>query len=282
MAFESSATTIDGVLGEYEPLHDWSVQRNPRQVMSARDSAEQISQHTVLITRPYEGYRCGTGLMITNTGFIITNYHVLDHLIAKATSTLDTPQPSLAIRRGHFMHMHADYERLRITDRNGETYHVKYVAVDSKRNDLVLLKAEIPARRPAAIPMLVGSRRARLGEQVRIVGAAPYFQTAFGEVIDAYSTSRVRGYPRVRGVFFTDAVLSSDFSGGPIISEQGELLGIIRGGRKTLDNLFLELGFVNERVSSCGIYAAHISSLVERELNTVFVLGLLEKMFGVK
>ena len=138
----------------------------------------------------------GTGVIFTGDGYIITNYHVVeggrDCVIA-----LDT----------------------------GYSYQAKYVAGDAK-NDLAVLKVETETPLPAAA--FGDSDLLTVGDKVYAIGN-PLGVELRGTLTDGIVSAINRDVlvdGKTMTLIQTNAALNSGNSGGPLINEYGQVVGI--------------------------------------------------------
>lgn len=142
------------------------------------------------------GVSVGTGVIFTGDGYIVTNYHVVeggqDCLVA-----LDT----------------------------GYSYEAKYVAGDAE-NDLAVLKIDEEAELPAA--EFGDSDLLTVGDKVYAIGN-PLGVELRGTLTDGIVSAINRDVEvdgRIMTLIQTNAALNSGNSGGPLINEYGQVVGI--------------------------------------------------------
>jgi serine protease Do len=140
----------------------------------------------------------GTGFIISEDGYIVTNNHVIDG---------------------------ADKIEVRIN--NKEKYTARLVGRDTA-TDLALLKVDVKQR---LTPLPLGdSEKARVGEWVMAIGDPLAFdKTVTVGVVSAKERSGLTGDPATRSFenyIQTDAAINFGNSGGPLINVNGEVIGI--------------------------------------------------------
>ncbi len=140
----------------------------------------------------------GTGFIISDDGYIVTNNHVIDG---------------------------ADKIEVRIN--NKEKYTAKLVGRDTA-TDLALIKVDVKQR---LTPLALGdSERLRVGEWVMAIGDPLAFdKTVTVGVVSAKERSGLTGDPATRSFenyIQTDAAINFGNSGGPLINVSGEVIGI--------------------------------------------------------
>ncbi len=141
-----------------------------------------------------EGQSSGTGFIITEDGYIVTNHHVIEGA-TKITVTL------------------AD----------GSAYAAALVG-SNDTNDVALLKAKAVGLRSVT---LGSSSAMRVGDQVVAIG------NALGELSSSLTVGFISGMDRdittdgtVINMIQTDAAINSGNSGGPLFNAKGEVIGI--------------------------------------------------------
>lgn len=149
----------------------------------------------------------GTGVVIDERGYIITNQHVV-----------------------------ADVDSLRCTLQDGSTYTARVISYD-KKHDLAVIKIE-PSRSLQVIPLGTSSD-VRLGETVIAVGNAfGYEHTVTAGIISSLSRDvEVNEHQSYKNLLQTDASINPGNSGGPLLNLDGEVVGInvaIRAGAQRI------------------------------------------------
>jgi serine protease Do len=138
----------------------------------------------------------GTGILIDERGYIITNYHVVEGV-----------------------------KRIRVTLADGTTVVAELVANDPQ-TDLAIVKIPEEAAHPV---IRVGtSRDAMPGETVIAVGNAyGYEHTVTQGIISAlHRTVQVSDYQKYADLIQTDASINPGNSGGPLLNIDGDMIGI--------------------------------------------------------
>lgn len=149
----------------------------------------------------------GTGIIIDERGYIVTNHHVVDGV-----------------------------DSLRVTTSDGSAYTAQVVSYDRK-HDLAIIKIN-PTRSLEVIPLGTSSDLMR-GETVLAVGNAyGYEHTVTEGIISALSRDvEVNEKQSYRNLIQTDASINPGNSGGPLINLEGEVIGInvaIRAGAQRI------------------------------------------------
>ena len=143
--------------------------------------------------RPQMG--SGSGVIISSDGYIITNHHVID--IA---------------------------EDIQITTNNNQSYDAKIIGSD-EQNDIALLKIETNDELPYAV--FGDSASTQIGEWVLAVGN-PFnlTSTVTAGIISAKSRNLDPTGRTTQSYIQTDAAVNPGNSGGALINDKGELIGI--------------------------------------------------------
>ena len=176
-----------------------------REAMSASDVYESNVNATVGITTSYTttnywGYTtnaaaCGSGFILTEDGYIVTNYHVIE-----------------------------DAESVTVITYDGESYEAKIIGYDEK-NDVAVLKADAKGLQPVK---LGDSDTLRVGESVAAIGN-PLGELTFSltlGVVSALNRQVTFSNGAMMGLIQTDTAINSGNSGGALFNMYGEVIGI--------------------------------------------------------
>jgi S1-C subfamily serine protease len=141
------------------------------------------------------GQSLGSGVIVDEDGWLITNWHV--------------------VRRASKIH---------VTLADGTKYEAKCVSGEGD-NDLALLK--INAKKPLPYVELATEREPLLGETVIAVGN-PFGlgQTVTKGIISAKNRKYEAGEITFEDILQTDAAINPGNSGGPLINTRGQLVGV--------------------------------------------------------
>ena len=164
--------------------------------LTAQEVYRRVNPSVVtVVAQLKDGASLGTGVIFTEDGYILTNYHVLEGG-SSCTVTLDT----------------------------GRTFDAQYVAGDAK-NDLAILKTDqtgLPAAEFGDSDALV------VGDKVYAIGN-PLGWELRGTLTDGIVSAINRDVwvdGRTMNLIQTNAALNSGNSGGPLINEYGQVVGI--------------------------------------------------------
>ena len=193
--FKEKRTTIPGVKGD--PAVRLRCEAQQGEKLSIQDVYEKVNPATVLVVAD-EGDKAsvGTGVIMTADGYIVTNAHVISGG-KSCWIALDT----------------------------GYTYDAELVGFDKDR-DLAVLKAVDAADLPAA--EFGDSDRCRVGDTVYAIGN-PLGIELRGTLTDGIISAINRDVMmegRVMTLLQTNAALNNGNSGGPLINEYGQVIGI--------------------------------------------------------
>jgi serine protease Do len=149
----------------------------------------------------------GTGIIVDERGYIITNYHVVK-----------------------------DVESLRVTTCDGAGFDARVISYDS-REDLAIIK--IDSTKPLPVMPFGTSSDLMLGEDVLAIGNAfGYEHTVTRGIISALSRDvEVDEEQSYRNLIQIDAAINPGNSGGPLLNRDGDVIGInvaIRAGAQRI------------------------------------------------
>lgn len=150
----------------------------------------------------------GTGIIIDERGYIVTNQHVI-----------------------------AGVDSLRVTLHDGSTYTAEAPISYDVKHDLAIIK--IDASRPLPVIPLGTSSDLELGETVLAIGNAfGYEHTVTQGIISSLSRDvEVNETQSYKNLLQTDASINPGNSGGPLLNLDGEVIGInvaIRAGAQRI------------------------------------------------
>jgi S1-C subfamily serine protease len=167
---------------------------------------EQAKQSVVVISAIYKCGRCNnwhagcaTGFVISSTGAIVTNYHVVD-----------SPDKSALVA------MTAD----------GRLLPVKRVLAANKTDDVAILEVDVQGQ--ALTPLPIAKRAAPIGSDVSVIShpSHRYYCYTSGVVSRYTRLSSKDGRPANAMAITADFARGS--SGAPVLNANGEVVGIVR------------------------------------------------------
>ena len=149
----------------------------------------------------------GTGIVVDERGYIVTNYHVVQ-----------------------------DTDSLRVTLYDGAAFDARLVSFD-RETDLAIIR--IPVQRPLAVMPLGTSSDLMLGEDVLAIGNAfGYEHSVTRGIISAlHRDVDVNEEQSYKNLIQIDAAINPGNSGGPLLNRDGEVIGInvaIRAGAQRI------------------------------------------------
>jgi len=147
-----------------------------------------------------KGPKSGTGFLLTVSGLVVTNHHVID-------------QANKIVLKG----INGDYTT---------TYSAK-ILIEDEKNDLAILQIENKTIKFEPIPYTVRSKGADTGEEIYVLGYPMI--TAMGEEVKLTTgvISAKTGYQGDITSYQVSAPIQGGNSGGPLFDKQGNLTGVI-------------------------------------------------------
>ena len=182
-------------------------------VLTPQAIYELVNPATVTVMAQMEdSISVGTGILFTNDGYLLTNFHVVE----------DTSSCTVALV-------------------NGSMYEAKYVAGD-KANDIAILKMEGKDFPAAAIG---DSDALTVGDPVYAIGnpLGLELRNTFTDGIVSAINRNVWVDGRTMTLVQTNAALNSGNSGGPLINQYGQVVGINTIKMSSKYNTIEGLGF---------------------------------------
>jgi len=143
--------------------------------------------------QPYKQEGSGSGVIISPNGYIVTNYHVVK-----------------------------DASELEVTLNNRKKYKAEIIGIDPQ-NDIAVLKI---AARDLPYMIFGDSDALELGEWVLAIGNPFNLGTTVTAGIVSAKARDIKGNNNIDSFIQTDAVVNPGNSGGALVNERGELVGI--------------------------------------------------------
>jgi putative serine protease PepD len=139
----------------------------------------------------------GSGSIIDTKGHILTNHHVV-----------------------------ANAQKLEVTLADGSKWSARLIGSDPD-NDLAVIKIDTPKEKLKVIPM-GDSKNLRIGQKVLAIGNPFGLQRTLttGIISSLGRTIRSESGILIEDVIQTDAAINPGNSGGPLLSSEGEIIGI--------------------------------------------------------
>ncbi|UUO09086.1 trypsin-like peptidase domain-containing protein [Blastopirellula sp. J2-11] len=171
-------------------------------VQGVKESIVNIHGHKTISTAsaigdaPRQVNGMGTGVVVDDRGYIITNQHVVEGV-----------------------------RRIQVTLHDGTTYIAQLIAFDEK-TDLALIKVD--AEKPLPIVKTGTSSDLMPGETVIAVGNAYGYENSVtrGIISALHRTVQVSDTQKYYDLIQTDASINPGNSGGPLLNIDGEMIGI--------------------------------------------------------
>lgn len=203
---ESSKASQQQALNESELIS--ALAKNVSPSVVSVDVTATITQQTFFGLRSGEQQSAGTGIIISEDGYIVTNRHVVDASTSKVSVTMSDG---------------TKYDDVEVIGRTGagDPLDVAFLKVrDTKGKKL-----------PAA--KLGNSSKVQVGDKVVAIGNAlgQFQNTVTSGIISGYGRSVEAGdgstsFESLQNLFQTDAAINEGNSGGPLVNIAGEVIGI--------------------------------------------------------
>lgn len=204
---------VQRVVTTAEPVKGDASEMTTEQIAEATaNSVVEITTEVVqtgTLTKQYITSGAGSGVIIAENGYIITNNHVI-----------------------------SDAEKIVVTLRDGTTYDAKLIGADSEV-DIALLKIEAKGLKAA---VLGDSEQIKVGEKTVVIGN-PLGQLG-GSVTEGIISAQNRDVVLsgvTMDVLQTSAAINPGNSGGGLFNSRGELIGVVVA--KAVDEQVEGLGF---------------------------------------
>jgi len=207
LAVISKRTTVEGVPAAFDPAPlpagavDFRVAA--KKVMASVVSVDRFARQRDMFTGEAQDVETGTGsgVIISNTGLIVTNNHVV----------------SQAGMRG------AREGKVRVRLQDKRTFEAKVLGTD-ERSDIAVLKIEAPNLQPIELGRSGGLE---VGQWVMAVGNPLGFDNTLSVgVISSLKRNLPVGVQGLVDGIQTDAAINPGNSGGALCDSQGRLIGI--------------------------------------------------------
>lgn len=200
IAFLLSLATLIGVLfiGEFSP----STQSAEGVSLNELYNKCYPSYVAISVVSEWGATSCGSGIIMTEDGYITTNYHVVE-----------------------------DGKDINVILHDGTTVPATYIDGD-ELNDIAIIKIDKKGLEPAVIGK---SANAKVGDQVMAIGT-PYSTQYRGTMTSGYVSALNRKYAakndngtvnKVITLLQTDTSVNPGNSGGPLFNMKGEVIGIV-------------------------------------------------------
>lgn len=188
-------------------------------VVSVNVTSTAVSSDPFFGSRGFEQQSAGTGFIISEDGYVVTNRHVIPE---------DARQVSLVLSDG------TELKKVKVVGRTSasDPLDIAFLKIqDKKGKDLV------PAK-------LGDSSKMDVGDMVVAIGNAlgQFQNTVTSGIISGYGRSveaagESGGLESLQNLFQTDAAINQGNSGGPLVNANGEVIGIntaVAGGAENI------------------------------------------------
>ena len=138
-----------------------------------------------------EFLKLGSGFFISQSGDIITNYHVLQGASSAEVKTSDD-----------------------------KTYPISYIVAEDEQNDIIRLSVDIPSK--YVQPLSLSETIPEIGERIIVYGSPLGLEKTVSDGI----ISALREVPGYGKLIQITAPISPGSSGSPVLNMQGEVIGI--------------------------------------------------------
>lgn len=146
----------------------------------------------------------GTGFVVSNDGYIITNNHVVQTQTGRAGATI------------------------KVTTTDGADYQAKVIGTDT-RSDLALIQIDAKGLKPLSLANLdnvvVGDEVVAIGFPLDLSGGEGASFSVTRGIVSAKNRSIQENSP-ILGAIQTDAAINHGNSGGPLLNMRGEVVGV--------------------------------------------------------
>jgi len=240
---------------------------------SIAEVAEKVSESVVSIVtstkatsyfgQSYTGSAAGTGIIVTEDGYILTNKHVIDGA-SKISVVLD----------------------------DGTTYEGAEVVEVDPLNDVAFVKIkDVSGLKPAT---LGDSKTVTVGQQVITIGNALglYQNTVASGIVSGTGRSLTATdstgsmAEKLSDMIQTDAAINSGNSGGPLVNAAGEVIGVNTATSSSAENVGFAIpiasvkGMLSQLIESgkasrayIGVYSSQITPDMAKQYNLPVTAG---------
>jgi S1-C subfamily serine protease len=208
-AVPTTTTATQGPIATVPQTGAGSAGSSSLAALAAKVDPVVVDVNTVIQTANGSGSAAGTGIILTSTGEVLTNNHV----VSGSTSITVT-----------------------IAGRSG-TYAAQVVGVDPTK-DVALIQVEGVSGLPTATladssTLLVGEAIVAFGNALGQGGAPSVTEGSVVALDQSLTASDGTGSEQLTGMVQIDASIAPGDSGGPIVNSAGQVVGMITAGQST-------------------------------------------------
>lgn len=245
----NSGSTIQ--VGERTPVELNTVSTDTRKQMTTAEVYANYIDACVgisvdVVTTNYLGFpvtaaAAGSGFVITEDGYIMTNYHVIE-----------------------------DASKITVTFVDGTAYTAKLVGGDAD-NDIAVIKIEAKGLKPVVIG---DSAQMYVGETVLTIGN-PLGELTFSlsdGVVSALERSITVSQGKQMQMIQTNCTINSGNSGGPLFNLYGEVIGIVTAKYSSSSSMTAS-GSASVEGLGFAIPISHVKSMISDLISKGYVTG---------
>ena len=173
-----------------------------------------------------EFLKLGSGFFISQSGDIITNYHVLQGASSAEIKTSD-----------------------------GKTYPITYIVAEDEQNDIIRLSTNIPSK--YVLPLPLSGTIPEIGERIIVYGSPLGLENTVTDGIVS-AIREVSGYGKLIQI---TAPISPGSSGSPVLNMKGEVIGIATF--QMIEGQNLNFAIPSERITNLNLIEEKKTSISE-------------------
>lgn len=173
-----------------------------------------------------EFLKLGSGFFISQSGDIITNYHVLQGASSAEVKTSD-----------------------------GKTYPISYIVAEDEQSDIIRLSVDIPSK--YVLPLSLSKTIPEIGERIIVYGSPLGLENTVSDGI----VSSVREFFDYGKIIQITAPISPGSSGSPVLNMKGEVIGIATF--QFIEGQNLNFAIPSERIANLNLAEEKETSITE-------------------
>ena len=206
VTYKTITSNLEGKTVNLAPVN---FTQSDEKALSAQEVYQKVSPAVVTISTKgteYKGFFAqnvegiGSGFIINEDGYILTNYHVVELAISNNTKDVT------------------------VILSTGEEVAAKVVNYDQNR-DIAMIKLADGTKVPA-VAELGDSDGLYVGQEVVAIGTKNFAQTLTKGIVSGVNRNLTTEGGNTGDYIQTDAAINSGNSGGPLINTKGEVIGI--------------------------------------------------------
>jgi len=195
-----------------------------------------------------EFLKLGSGFFISQSGDIITNYHVLQGVSSAEVKTSD-----------------------------GKTYPITYIVAEDEQSDIIRLSVDIPSQ--YVYPLSLSTTISEVGERIIVYGSPLGLEKTVSDGI----ISAIREVPGYGKLIQITAPISPGSSGSPVLNMKGEVIGIATF--QFIEGQNLNFAISSERIASLDLkketypYLEKYKRSEEKKDSDYFLIALMDVLY---